>query len=83
MSVRTARIPPPRRCARLAWLALLWALLAATPVLIDSCGKGGGQEVVFWQFWPVGVIQPLLDEFQKQNPTITRNRVDGAYSPSR
>ena len=71
MSVRTARIPPPRRCARLAWLALLWALLAATPVLIDSCGKGGGQEVVFWQFWPVGVIQPLLDEFQKQNPTIT------------
>ena len=28
------------------------------------------QEVVFWQFWPAEVVQPLLDRFEKENPGV-------------
>jgi hypothetical protein len=28
------------------------------------------QEVVFWQFWPVEVVQPLIDQFEKENPGL-------------
>src|SRR5262245_53710702 len=28
------------------------------------------QEIVFWQFWPVEVVQPLLDRFEQENPGL-------------
>jgi multiple sugar transport system substrate-binding protein len=28
------------------------------------------QEIVFWQFWPVEVVQPLLDRFEHENPGL-------------
>src|SRR5207244_3117660 len=51
-------------------LGFAWTLLALTPVLIVSCGGGRAREIVFWQFWPAAVIQPLLDAFQKEHPLV-------------
>jgi multiple sugar transport system substrate-binding protein len=52
---------------RVAWVAIL-ALVAGL-----SCGKkqsGDDQVVRFWQFWDIGVIQPLVAEFERQNPGV-------------
>ncbi len=35
-----------------------------------SAGKAGRTVVVFWQFFPAEQVQPVLDEFMKQNPDI-------------
>ena len=50
--------------------AVLLALLA-----VPGCGGGGKSTggrtvVVFWQFFPAEQVQPVLDEFMKQNPDI-------------
>ena len=48
-------------------VALTFALL-----LTFGCGKGGGvQEIVFWQFWPTEVIDPLLRKFEQEHPGTT------------
>jgi hypothetical protein len=51
-------------------LALVLAMFAAA-----GCGGGkkssGKEVVVFWQFFPADQIQPVLDEFAKQNPDVT------------
>ncbi len=51
---------------------LLAAAILAT-LALSSCGKkqGGGDTVVrFWQFWDVGVVAPIIAEFEKQNPGV-------------
>lgn len=52
---------------RLVGLAVL-ALVAGL-----SCGKKQSADdnvIRFWQFWDIGVIQPLVAEFERQNPGI-------------
>ncbi len=50
------------------------ALVAlALALVLTGCGqqKKSAQEViVFWQFFPAEQIQPVLDEFKKQNPDV-------------
>jgi multiple sugar transport system substrate-binding protein len=52
-------------------------LALAALVLVAGCGGGSGskgrgdrQVVVFWQFFPSEQVQPVLDEFMKQNPDV-------------
>jgi multiple sugar transport system substrate-binding protein len=33
-----------------------------------ACSGSRVQEVVFWQFWPVAELQPLVDKFEQQHP---------------
>lgn len=44
-------------------LALLLSMGACTP-------QKKVQEIVFWQFWPLEVIQPLVTAFEAENPGI-------------
>ena len=44
-----------------AWMSGLAVLISCAPAK---------QEVVFWQFWPVEVVQPLIDKFEKENPGL-------------
>ena len=49
------------------------ALGGALLVCAASCGKknaADGDVIRFWQFWDVGVIQPIVAEFEKQNPGV-------------
>ncbi|MEP7029107.1 MAG: extracellular solute-binding protein, partial [Candidatus Eisenbacteria bacterium] len=43
-------------------------------LLLAGCGGGKGESkrevVVFWQFFPAEQIQPVLDEFKRQNPDL-------------
>jgi multiple sugar transport system substrate-binding protein len=51
-----------------AVLAILLVVAVAS-----SCGKKqseSGTVVRFWQFWDVGVVAPIIAEFEKQNPGI-------------
>ena len=47
--------------------AFFAALLACV-----GCGGGDGKEepLRFWQFWDIGVVEPLIREFEAQNPGI-------------
>jgi multiple sugar transport system substrate-binding protein len=50
-----------------AWVVAVALLCGA------SCARkegGGGTVVRFWQFWDIGVIQPLVAEFERQNPGV-------------
>ncbi len=51
----------PRGGIRLGLAAGLAALLSCAPTR---------QEIVFWQFWPAEVMQPLLDQFEKETPGL-------------
>ncbi|NOT33065.1 MAG: extracellular solute-binding protein [Candidatus Eisenbacteria bacterium] len=57
-----------RRCA------LAMAGLAALAVALAGCASKS-QEIVFWQFWPTEVVQPLLDQFEREHPG-TRVRME-------
>ena len=50
-----------RRVGMGVWMGALAALLSCAPAK---------QEVVFWQFWPVEVVQPLIDQFEKEHPGL-------------
>ncbi|MCI0452195.1 MAG: extracellular solute-binding protein [Candidatus Latescibacteria bacterium] len=55
----------PSRGARLVVAAAVLALVA--------CAKKDASDravVHFWQFWDLAVIQPLVDEFEAQNPEV-------------
>lgn len=48
--------------------ALLFLLLA----LSSGCARTVRKtEIVFWQFWPAEVIQPLLTRFEAENPRLS------------
>ena len=57
-------------------LTMLAAVLAFATLAAIGCGGGGAKGkdgrtvVVFWQFFPTEQVQPVLDEFMKQNPDI-------------
>jgi multiple sugar transport system substrate-binding protein len=57
------------RVARWSRLGACAAAVAAILVL-GSCAPKK-QVVVFWQFWPVETLQPLVREFERQNPGIS------------
>jgi multiple sugar transport system substrate-binding protein len=49
-----------------------WTLVVSLALLL-GCGGGGddaGNRVVFWQFWPLDTINPLIEEFETQNPGL-------------
>ncbi|HEY3217135.1 MAG TPA: extracellular solute-binding protein, partial [Candidatus Eisenbacteria bacterium] len=56
------RIDPPVGPAR------RWALLAALAFGVLLGCAPSKQEIVFWQFWPVEVVNPLLEKFERENP---------------
>jgi multiple sugar transport system substrate-binding protein len=42
-------------------------------VVLCSCGKktnDGTTTIHFWQFWDMGVVAPIVAEFEKQNPGV-------------
>lgn len=45
--------------------ALIFALF------LCGCAKEKGVKITFWQFWPSDVIEPIIQEFEKENPGIT------------
>ena len=47
----------------------LFSIAVAALGLTLACAPPG-QEIVFWQFWPVDVVQPLLDRFEKEHPGV-------------
>ena len=50
-----------------ASLALAVPLAAAFAL---SCAGAKKPEVVFWQFWPVEIMQPIVDRFEKEHPGV-------------
>lgn len=48
-----------------------WAGIVASSVtlLVLACAPAK-QELLFWQFWPAEIVQPLLDRFERQHPRI-------------
>lgn len=38
--------------------------------LVLSCGGRTSNEIVFWQFWPMDVITPLVERFEQENPGL-------------
>ena len=52
-----------RRSAMILLLAVVLAACTCTP-------PSKPQEVVFWQFWPVEQVQPILTRFEAENPGI-------------
>jgi multiple sugar transport system substrate-binding protein len=64
------RGPGARRRGPFARAALA-AALAALSLLALSCQPGGGKRtVVFWQFWTPEIIEPLITNFEEENPGI-------------
>ena len=56
-------------------LALAAILLAAAGLAVlggAGCGKSGSGKttVVFWQFSPLATIQPILDRYRTENPSV-------------
>ncbi|MFI5371423.1 MAG: extracellular solute-binding protein [Candidatus Eisenbacteria bacterium] len=49
-------------------MALLPFLLLATT--LPACAPRK-HELVFWQFWPIETVQPLVRDFERSNPGIT------------
>ncbi len=47
-----------------------FALLLLLAVMCGCGGSGERREVVFWQFWPLEVIQPIVDRFEAEHPGI-------------
>jgi multiple sugar transport system substrate-binding protein len=47
-----------------------WALAGLAAVALALACAPARQEVVFWQFWPAEVVQPLLDRFEKEHPRL-------------
>jgi len=50
-----------------------WILLAmlATALALFGCGKSAPKnEIVFWQFWPADVVQPILERYEKEHPDV-------------
>jgi multiple sugar transport system substrate-binding protein len=52
------------------------ACLVAVGLATHLAGCGGGtateakQRVVFWQFWPMDVIAPIIERFEAENPDL-------------
>jgi multiple sugar transport system substrate-binding protein len=53
--------------------AAVWLIMIAA-VALSACGKKteekGATAIRFWQFWDVGVVAPIIAEFEKQNPGV-------------
>jgi multiple sugar transport system substrate-binding protein len=57
-------LPRPPAPSRLGALGF-----AACAALACACAPRS-REVVFWEFFPVSVMQPILDKFERENPAI-------------
>jgi len=53
---------------------LVLSVLALTAVLLAAGGCGSSEErdgtIRFWQFWDISVVEPIVREFEAQNPGI-------------
>ena len=61
-----------RRRVSARWRTVALAL-GLTTVLVSACGNketSDTQVVRFWQFWDIAVIQPIVAEFERQNPGV-------------
>jgi len=52
---------------------LLLCLAFGLAALTSGCGSSreDSGSIHFWQFWDMAIIQPIIDEFERQNPGIT------------
>lgn len=54
--------------------AVVPVLLAAALLAALSCAparrKPAAQEIVFWQSWPAGIVEPLVAEFERAHPGL-------------
>ena len=51
-------------------LAVAGAAVLGVLIALGSCAPKASEEVVFWQFWPTEVVQPLVDKFQQEHPGV-------------
>lgn len=78
MSLHTSA-PVRRRATRKALVAL--TVVAAAAAALTGCSSGTGSDsktVTFLSWDPKATMQPLIDEFQKENPGLT---VKASYTP--
>jgi multiple sugar transport system substrate-binding protein len=49
---------------------LLWGALLGLAGCAGGTGGGGGDKtkVVFWQFWPIEVVTPIVERFEREHP---------------
>ncbi|MGD8414289.1 MAG: extracellular solute-binding protein [Candidatus Latescibacterota bacterium] len=53
------------------WVATAATAALACALALGSCGGGEeGTTIRFWQFWDVGVIQPMVDRFEAEHPGV-------------
>jgi multiple sugar transport system substrate-binding protein len=46
-------------------------LLGGAVAVLLACAPGkGAEEVVFWQFWPLEVITPIVQQFEREHPGV-------------
>jgi multiple sugar transport system substrate-binding protein len=72
MSHRSPSHRPPlgvRLRGGLSTAVALFVLLGAAA--IAGCGGSRRRPVVFWEFWPKDVIQPVMDDFARAHPEIS------------
>ncbi|HLQ67572.1 MAG TPA: extracellular solute-binding protein, partial [Candidatus Limnocylindrales bacterium] len=57
---------------RIALTAIILAAATLAALAGAGCGKSaaGKTPVVFWQFSPLATVQPILDRFRAENPTL-------------
>jgi multiple sugar transport system substrate-binding protein len=55
--------------ARSRWHRLPAAIVTLALGGVLACAPAK-QEVVFWQFWPAEVVQPLVEKFEQENPGL-------------
>jgi multiple sugar transport system substrate-binding protein len=51
-------------------LITLLAILGTGILLVCSCARDDSASVVFWQFQPPDLMEDLIEEFERQNPSI-------------
>lgn len=69
---RGRRVVRTRRPLVLFLLVPALFTLLLSSLLFSGCGnREKGVRLTFWQFWPSEVIEPIIKEFEKDNPGIT------------
>jgi multiple sugar transport system substrate-binding protein len=62
---------------------LLVVLVPLSAALIGCAPRSRPTEVLFWQFWPAGVITPLLQKFEAENPGLKVRTKELAWETGR
>ena len=51
-------------------MATVLALALALAAALTACGRSRAQQIVFWEFWPVDDLEPLIRAFERAHPGV-------------